>query len=46
MIYPFTATGNNFNYPSDFEMCHGCVYMESLILDYHTLYLQHFMFIE
>ena len=27
-------------------MCHGCVYTGSFVLDYHVLYLQHFMFIE
>ena len=27
-------------------MCHGCVYTGSFVLDYHVLYLQHFMSIE
>ena len=27
-------------------MCHGCVYMGSFVLDYHALYLQHFVSIE
>ena len=27
-------------------MCHGCVYTGSFVLDYHALYLQHFVSIE
>ena len=25
------------------RLCHGCVYTGSFVLDYHTLYLRHFM---
>ena len=25
------------------RMCHGCIYTGSFVLDYHALYLQHFM---